>query len=167
MQFRLTGSTITPAVLALALATGCTRSVSAQAALSQAEAEKQSSNIYMADCHPPQPTLTRTVVLGKPNPNGHIREQYGPVLVYPVQVTWSGSCSGHPANPQQTDFYENLQARYTASYYKDQFGNWAHTPFVGSCSRVHAAYQPAGSPRISIPNAQPEGCRPADTVNEN
>lgn len=155
------------AICALVAGLGCNHQVSAATALSQAEAESISNNIYIANCHPPQQGLTRTVVLGTPNPNGHIREQYGPVMVYPVQVTWTGSCVGHPMGPQQMDVYDHVQARYTASYYKDQFGNWAHTPFVGSCSWVHVSYQPQGSAPIPVPNAHAEGCSTADTVNDN
>jgi len=88
-------------------------------------------------------------------------------MVYPVQVTWSGTCSGHPAGPQQIDLYDSIQARYTANYYKDQFGNWAHTPFVGTCSWIHRSYQPSGSSSITIPNAHAETCGIADTINDN
>ena len=154
------------AIVALTVGTGCHNKVNAETGLSQAEAEQVSSNIYISNCHLPQPDLVRKVVLGKPDPNGHIREKYGSVMTYPVQVTWTGSCSGHPVSPQQTDFYENVNAKYTASYYKDQFGNWSHTPFVGTCSWVHAAYQPQGQPKTPVPNAQAEKCGISDTVND-
>ena len=153
-------------VLALLLGSGCRVNVQAASALGQAEAEKVSSNVYIADCHPPQPGLERTVTLGKPDPNGHIREKYGPVMVYPVQVTWTGSCSGHPVGPQQTDYFENVNARYTANYYKDDFGNWSHTPFVGSCKWLHTAYQQQGGPKVPVPNAHEDHCSIADTIND-
>ena len=167
MKFRVTCVFGVPAaILALATATGVQHQVSAASGLSQEEAEKVSSNIYIANCHPPQAGLTRTVALGKPDPSGHIREKYGPVLVYPIQVTWAGSCVGHPMGPDQTDFYENVTARYTSNYFKDDFGNWSHTPFVGSCRWVHKAYQQKGRQVVQIPNAQPEGCMTADTIND-
>ena len=79
MKFRVTCALGVPAaIFALATATGVQHGVSAATGLSQEEAEKVSSNIYIANCHPPQAGLTRTVTLGKPDPNGHIREKYGP-----------------------------------------------------------------------------------------
>lgn len=166
MHLRATVLSVAAAAAVLAFSTGCTHTANAQAALTQAEAEKVSSNIYIANCHPPQPGLTRTVALGKPNPNGRVREIYGPTLVYPVQVTWTGTCSGHPANDNQTDFFTDVDAKYTANYYRDQFGNWTHTPFVGVCKWIHASYQPNGSPKIPVPGAHLEGCNIADTIND-
>ena len=167
MRFRATCVLAVPvAIVALATGVGVQHRVSAAEGLSQPEAEKISSNIYIANCHPPQAGLTRVVTLGKPDPNRRIRERYGPVMVYPVQVTWTGNCIGHPMGPQQTDFYENVNARYTANYFKDDFGNWAHTPYVGSCRTVHKAYQQKGGPVVQIPNAQPEGCATQDTIND-
>lgn len=155
------------AIFAMAIVAGCNHQVvAASSGLSQAEAEKISSNIYIAGCHPPQPGLVRTVTLGTPNPHAFVYGSTASVMAYPIQVTWSGSCNGHPVNVGQTDFYDNVKAKYTANYYKDQFGNWTHTSYTGTCSRVHKAYQQNGGPMVPDPNTAPATCGLADSVND-
>lgn len=123
---------------------------SAQSALSQSEAEKLAAQITINGCNAERSQLTETVKLGTPDPNGHIREKYGPVMVYPILVTWSGSCVGKVMG--RTDFYSSINAQYTASFYRNDFGEWAHTPYVGKCSWSRVAYQMDGASKSSIPN---------------
>ena len=147
----------------VALAACRTKPANAATALSQSEAQKLASTITINQCTD-RAALKQDVKLGTPDPHGHIREKYGPVMVYPVQVTWSGSCVGKPMG--RTDFYDNIQARYTTNYYRDDFGNWAHTPFNGKCSWVRTAYQMEGQAKTNIPNAAPEGCSLMDLGNQ-
>ena len=134
---------------------GSNHKVSAASALSQAEAEKLTSIIYINGCPGAQPQLTRTLRLGTPDPNGHIREKYGPVMVYPVMLTFSGSCTGHPMG--RTDYFNGIAAKYTASYCRNEFGEWSHTPFVGSCNWSRTAYQMDGQPKAQVPAGEAAG----------
>lgn len=146
-------------VLAVALTfSACkTNKVNAAASgLSQAEAEKLASQITINDCTGNHSQLSQTVKLGKADPNGHIREKHGSVMVYPIQVTWAGSCTGKPMG--RTDYYANIQARYTASFYKNDFGDWSHTPYVGTCSWQRVAYQMDGQAKTDIPNPSTDSC---------
>jgi len=137
---------------------------SAQSALTQPEAEKLAAQATINNCNADRTQLTETVKLGTPDPNGHIREKYGSVMVYPVQVTWAGSCVGKVMG--RTDFYSSITARYTASYYKNDFGEWSHTPFVGKCSWSRVAYQMDGDSRTSIPNPAVDSCSLMDLSNQ-
>ncbi|MBV9669955.1 MAG: hypothetical protein JOZ43_03275 [Acidobacteriales bacterium] len=155
----------------LSLTSGCTAQAGAASGekLGQTEAEQISKNIYIAGCHEPQPGITRKVALGAPNANGRIREQYGAKLVFPIQVTWSGSCVSKTTG--LTNYYDNIDAKYTAAYYKDQFGNWTHTPYVGTCRWTHTAYQQDGDTKKPVPeneqqNITHKSCGLADTVND-
>jgi hypothetical protein len=136
---------------------GCnTHPVSAASPLSQSQAEKLAAQITINSCNADRTNLKQSVKLGTPDPNGHIREKYGPVLVYPIQVTWTGSCVGKVMG--RTDYYENINAKYTASYYQDDFGEWKHTPYVGKCDWSRTAYQMEGEAKASIPNPPVDGC---------
>ena len=162
------GSSIVLGITAIAATYGC-NAQPATGGMSQSEAERVSNNIYIAGCHLPQPGITRTVQLGQPNPNGKIREQYGAKLVYPIQITWSGSCINRTSG--LTNYYADVDAEYTANYYKDQFGKWTHTPFVGTCKWTHVAYQQDGDVKKPVPaeeqqSIQHRSCGLADTVND-
>lgn len=133
-------------------------------ALTQAEAEKILDNVTVASCTGDRSQLSRTVKLGTPDPNGHIREKYGPVMTYPVQVTWTGSCVGKVMG--RTDYYANINAKYTAGYYRNDFGEWAGTPLVGRCTDQRVAYQMDGQAKVEIPNPPMDGCSLMDLRNQ-
>ena len=130
--------------------------VNAASALTQAEAEKLAAQITINQCNADRSQLQQTVKLGTPDPNGHIREKHGSVMVYPVQVTWTGACTSKVIG--RTDYYSGIDAKYTASYYKNDFGDWAHTPYVGKCSWQRVAYQMDGQSKTPIPNASTDSC---------
>jgi hypothetical protein len=138
--------------------------VDAATALTQAEAEKLAAQITVNQCNADRSQLQEAVKLGTPDPNGHIREKYGSVMVYPVQVTWTGSCSSKVIG--RTDYYSGIKAQYTASYYRNDFGDWAHTPYVGKCSWQRTAYQMDGQPRSEIPNPPVDSCSLMDLSNQ-
>ena len=138
--------------------------VSAESALSQAEAEKLVSVTTINGCNGDRSQLQRAVKLGTPDPNGHIREKYGPVMVYPVQVTWTGSCVGGDSN--RTDFFENINAKYTTSFWRNDFGEWSNTPYNGLCKWQRVAYQIKGQPKTPIPNPSTDGCALMDLRNQ-
>ena len=142
--------------IALSLAVYNSETVNAASALTQADAEKLASQITVNGCNSDRKDLTQSVKLGTPDPNGHIREKYGPVMVYPIQVTWTGSCVGKVMG--RTDYYANIDGKYTASYYRNDFGEWAHTPYVGKCSWSRVAYQMDGQAKTSIPNPAVDSC---------
>lgn len=145
--------------------TACKSSpVDAQSTLTEAEAQQLAAQATVNGCNADRNQLAEAVKLGTPDPNGHIREKYGPVMVYPVMVTWTGSCVGKVMG--RTDFYSSITARYTASYYKNDFGEWSHTPFVGKCSWSRVAYQMDGDSRSSIPNPAVDSCSLMDLSNQ-
>ena len=139
----------------LSLAACKSDKVSAADALSQAEAEKMAAQITIDHCSDAS-GIKQTVKLGTPDPNGHIREKHGAVKVYPIQVTWTGDCSDKQMG--RTDYYANINAKYTASFYRNDFGDWAHTPYVGQCSRSKVAYQVDGQGKTEIPNPPVDSC---------
>lgn len=148
---------------ALLLSLTTTQSVRAQSALSQADAQKLAAQATINGCTG-RSQLNQSVRLGTPDPNGHIREKYGSVMVYPVQITWNGSCVGKVMG--RTDFYSNINGIYTASFYRNDFGEWSHTPFVGKCSWSRVAYQMDGSSKTPIPNAAIDSCSLMDLSNQ-
>jgi len=141
-----------------------TTAVNAADALSQQEAEKLAAQITINQCNGDRSQLAQSVKLGTPDPNGKIREKHGPVMVYPIQVTWAGSCVGKVMG--RTDYYSNINAKYTASYYKNDFGDWAHTPYVGKCSWSRVAYQMDGQAKTAIPNPAVDSCSLMDLSNQ-
>lgn len=141
-----------------------TTRVDAASALTQAEAEKLAAQITISGCNGDRSQLTSTVKLGTPDPNGRIREKVGAVMVYPIQVRWTGSCVGKVIG--RTDYYAGINAKYTASYYKNDFGDWAHTPYVGKCSWSRAAYKMDGQAKSSIPNPPVDSCSLMDLSNQ-
>lgn len=145
---------------------GCTSKPvnAAPAALTQAEAEKLLDNVTLAGCNADRSQLRRTVRLGTPDPNTHIREKYGPVMTYPVMVTWTGSCVGKVMG--RTDFYDSINAKYTAGYWRNDFGEWSSTPLVGTCRAQRVAYQVDGNPKFTIPNPPMDGCSLMDLRNQ-
>lgn len=138
--------------------------VHAASALSQSEAEKLAAQITVNGCNGDRGGLTESVKLGTPNPNGHIREKYGPVQVYPVQVTWTGNCVAKVMG--RTDYYANINGKYTASYYRNDFGEWAHTSYVGQCAWSRVAYQMDGQAKTPIPNPPTDSCSLMDLSNQ-
>lgn len=137
--------------------------VNAASALSQAEAEKLVANTTINDCTDLS-QLHSVVKLGAPDPNGHIRERHGPVMVYPVQVTWTGSCIGKGYG--RTDYFENINAKYETNFWRNDFDEWANTPYNGLCKRQRVAYQMDGQARTGIPNPAVEACSLQDLRNK-
>lgn len=150
--------------VALTLSAYRTNTVNAATALSQAEAEKLVSVTTINGCNLDRSHLIRTVRLGTPDPNGHIREKYGPVMVYPVQVTWTGTCVG--GDSYRTDFFENINAKYTTSFWRNDFDEWSNTPYNGLCKWQRVAYQVKGQSKTPIPNPAVEGCSLMDLRNQ-
>ena len=140
-----------------------THKVDAATALTQAEAEKLVANTSINGCTD-RSKLTSQVRLGTPDPNGHIREKYGPVMVYPVQVTWTGSCVGKVIG--RTDFFANINAKYTTNFWRNDFGEWSNTPYTGLCKWQRVAYQMNGQAKTPIPNPAVEGCALMDLRNQ-
>ncbi len=138
--------------------------VKAASALSQAEAEKLAAQITINQCNADRSQLQQTVKLGTSDPNGHIREKYGPVMVYPVQLTWTGGCTSKVIG--RTDYYSSIDAKYTARYYQNDFGEWAHTPYLGKCSSQRVAYQMDGQPKTPVPNPPTDSCALMDLRNQ-
>lgn len=150
--------------IAFSLSACKTNKVDAASALTQADAEKLAAQITINQCNENRGGLSQVVKLGTPDPNGKIREKHGPVMVYPVQVTWSGSCTSKVMG--RTDYYGNINAKYTASYYKNDFGEWSHTPYVGKCSWSRVAYKMDGQAKTAIPNAPVDSCSLMDLSNQ-
>jgi hypothetical protein len=115
--------------------------------------------VVVANCDA-NPHLTETTQVAPVDPNGKVYGHYGPMRVIPVRREIIGTCAHKEIG--RTDFYR-VHAVFTLNMYQDGFGNWQHTPALGTCTGGRTAYQMDGGPIAQTPPAEASsGCRLAE-----